>query len=109
MLLPAVESLPRSTIGHPALHQSADLRGQADAEATLQSAFAALPGPGPLRNQPSFLLGQGRVEVERNGSPSRPGSATMSGTRWAIRPETNATSRESRSSLETNDAAPRGL
>src|SRR5438874_2704560 len=36
-----------------------------------------------------------------NGSASRPSSATMKGTRWAISPETNATSRESRSSLET--------
>ena len=36
-----------------------------------------------------------------NGSASRPSSATMNGTRCAIRPDTNATSRESRSSLET--------
>ena len=36
-----------------------------------------------------------------NGSASRPSSATMNGTRWAIRPATNATSRDSRSSLDT--------
>jgi hypothetical protein len=36
-----------------------------------------------------------------NGSASRPSSATMNGTRWAIRPTTKATSRESRSSLAT--------
>jgi hypothetical protein len=35
------------------------------------------------------------------GSASRPSSATMKGTRCAISPETKATSRESRSSLET--------
>ena len=36
-----------------------------------------------------------------NGSASRPSSATMKGTLCAIKPETNATSRESRSSSET--------
>ena len=36
-----------------------------------------------------------------NGSASRPSSATMNGTRCAIRPATKATSRDSRSSLET--------
>jgi len=36
-----------------------------------------------------------------NGSASRPSSATMNGTRWAISPATNATSRDRRSSLET--------
>src|SRR5215216_6527042 len=36
-----------------------------------------------------------------NGSASRPSSATMNGTRCAISPETNATSRDSRSSLAT--------
>src|SRR4051812_15919578 len=36
-----------------------------------------------------------------NGSASRPSSATMNGTRCAIRPATKATSRESRSSFET--------
>ena len=36
-----------------------------------------------------------------NGSASRPSSATMKGTRWAIRPATKATSRERRSSLAT--------
>jgi hypothetical protein len=36
-----------------------------------------------------------------NGSASRPSSATMKGTRCAIRPATKATSRESRSSLAT--------
>ena len=41
------------------------------------------------------------------GSASRPSSATMKGTRCAISPETNATSRESRSSLETSTAASR--
>src|SRR5215213_6259992 len=35
------------------------------------------------------------------GSASRPSSATMNGTRCAIRPATNATSRESRSSFDT--------
>ena len=35
------------------------------------------------------------------GSASRPSSATMKGTRCAISPDTNATSRESLSSLET--------
>src|SRR3982074_1861154 len=39
-----------------------------------------------------------------NGSASRPSWATMKGTRWAVSPETNATSRESRSSLETSPA-----
>ena len=37
-----------------------------------------------------------------NGPASRPSSATMKGTRCAISPDTNATSRESRSSLETS-------
>ena len=36
-----------------------------------------------------------------NGSASRPSSATMNGTRCTIRPATNATSRERRSSFET--------
>ena len=36
------------------------------------------------------------------GSASRPSSATMNGTRYAISPATNATSRDSRSSLETD-------
>jgi hypothetical protein len=36
------------------------------------------------------------------GSASRPNSATMNGTRCAIRPATKATSRESRSSFDTN-------
>ena len=36
-----------------------------------------------------------------NGSASRPSSATIKGTRWAIRPATKATSRENRSSLAT--------
>ena len=36
-----------------------------------------------------------------NGSASRPSSATMNGTRCAIRPATKATSRDSRSSLAT--------
>src|SRR4051812_23937593 len=36
-----------------------------------------------------------------NGSASEPSSATMNGTRWAIRPEMKATSRDSRSSFET--------
>jgi hypothetical protein len=31
-----------------------------------------------------------------NGSASAPSSATMNGTRWAMRPAMNATSRESR-------------
>jgi hypothetical protein len=35
------------------------------------------------------------------GSASRPSSATMNGTRCAINPATNATSRESLSSFET--------
>src|SRR4051812_29052749 len=35
------------------------------------------------------------------GSASRPSSATMNGTRCAMRPATNATSRDSRSSFET--------
>jgi hypothetical protein len=35
------------------------------------------------------------------GSASRPNSATMNGTRWAIRPATKATSRDNRSSLAT--------
>ena len=35
------------------------------------------------------------------GSASAPSSATMNGTRWAMRPEMKATSRESRSSLAT--------
>src|SRR5215216_4783965 len=35
------------------------------------------------------------------GSASAPSSATMNGTRWATREATNATSRESRSSLAT--------
>jgi hypothetical protein len=35
------------------------------------------------------------------GSASRPSSATMNGTRWAIRPATKATSRDNRSSLDT--------
>jgi uncharacterized protein with beta-barrel porin domain len=37
----------------------------------------------------------------RAASTSAPSSATMNGTRWAIRPEMNATSRDSRSSLAT--------
>ena len=37
-----------------------------------------------------------------NGSASDPSSATMNGTRWAIRPAMNATSRERRSSLATS-------
>jgi hypothetical protein len=36
-----------------------------------------------------------------NGSASRPSSATMNGTRCAIRPATKATSRDRRSSFET--------
>jgi hypothetical protein len=36
------------------------------------------------------------------GSASRPSSATMKGTRCAMSPDTNATSRESLSSLETS-------
>jgi hypothetical protein len=37
------------------------------------------------------------------GSASRPRSVTMNGTRCAIRPDTNAASRESRSSFDPND------
>ena len=40
-----------------------------------------------------------------NGSASAPSSATMNGTRCAIRPAMNATSRESRSSLATMTGA----
>ena len=41
-----------------------------------------------------------------NGSTSRPSSVTMNGTRCAIRPEMKCTSRDSRSSLETDHRAP---
>src|SRR5271165_1771825 len=40
-----------------------------------------------------------------NGSASAPSSATMNGTRCAIRPEMNATSRDRRHSLATTTAA----
>jgi hypothetical protein len=41
------------------------------------------------------------IDARMNGSASRPSSETMKGTRCAIRPETKATSRESRSNFET--------
>src|SRR6267142_1642555 len=43
------------------------------------------------------------------GSASRPSSATMNGTRWAIRPATKATSRDRRVQLGNNYAALRRL
>jgi hypothetical protein len=42
------------------------------------------------------------VQVQHTGVGVAPESATMNGTRWAISPATNATSRERRSSFETS-------
>ena len=55
-----------------------------------------------LRNYSSLFFSKSRVKVQHEGSASRRSSATMNGTRWVMSPDTNATSRESRSSLETS-------
>ena len=69
-----------------------------------RSNFLAGPsvGSGPPREVSGTLAAAPfRLEQRMNGSASRPSSATIKGTRCAIRPDTKATSRDSRSSFET--------
>jgi hypothetical protein len=63
--------------------------------------FFATKAAWPVPISSATFSAKAAYRCSMNGSASRPSSATMKGTRWAIRPATKATSGERRSSLAT--------
>jgi transposase len=82
-----------------------NVAGFADIDRVAELASACLPdsqrGLRALGNQPPLLLGQGRIQVEHEGIGIAAEFCDDNGTRCAIRPATNATSRDNRSSFDT--------